>query len=281
MVDGKPINLGLWDTAGQEDYDRLRPLSYPQTDVFLICFSLVSPPSYENVRTKVSFYRWSLYVKFRVQKIVVPRNKSSRSKHPDNPCWNQVGSARRSRNHRKITWETYGSNHVPARFANGKGSWRTKIFGMLCFNTKRVKECVWWSHQSGFVSCSCQEAKERMHYVVMMETPYYFFNHHHPHQKKPYSTIPSNHQKKISKKRNGIFIFYLFTHTITHNTHYPSIHTFFEYIFFLVLILIKRRKSILFRSSFLHIATTATHHELYHATCERRFKYRRKPPFKH
>ncbi|PIK61706.1 hypothetical protein BSL78_01336 [Apostichopus japonicus] len=52
MVDGRPVNLGLWDTAGQEDYDRLRPLSYPQTDVFLICFSLVSPASYENVRTK-------------------------------------------------------------------------------------------------------------------------------------------------------------------------------------------------------------------------------------
>ncbi|KAI8636598.1 P-loop containing nucleoside triphosphate hydrolase protein [Parasitella parasitica] len=52
MVDGKPINLGLWDTAGQEDYDRLRPLSYPQTDVFLCCFSVISPPSFENVRTK-------------------------------------------------------------------------------------------------------------------------------------------------------------------------------------------------------------------------------------
>uniref|UniRef100_A0A914Q7L3 Uncharacterized protein n=1 Tax=Panagrolaimus davidi TaxID=227884 RepID=A0A914Q7L3_9BILA len=32
MVDGLPINLGLWQTVSQEDYDRLRPLSYPKTD---------------------------------------------------------------------------------------------------------------------------------------------------------------------------------------------------------------------------------------------------------
>eukprot|EP01083_Nonionella_stella_P070950 190180_1 len=52
MVDGKPICLGLWDTAGQQDYDRLRPLSYPQTDVFLVCYSIISRTSFENVKVK-------------------------------------------------------------------------------------------------------------------------------------------------------------------------------------------------------------------------------------
>jgi len=52
MVDGRPVNLGLWDTAGQEDYDRLRPLSYPQTNVFLVAFSIISPHSFDNVKSK-------------------------------------------------------------------------------------------------------------------------------------------------------------------------------------------------------------------------------------
>lgn len=51
-VDGRPVELALWDTAGQEDYDRLRPLSYPDSDVILICFSIVSPDSLGNVIEK-------------------------------------------------------------------------------------------------------------------------------------------------------------------------------------------------------------------------------------
>ncbi|KKF96860.1 Cell division control protein 42 -like protein [Ceratocystis fimbriata CBS 114723] len=52
MIGDEPYTLGLFDTAGQEDYDRLRPLSYPQSDVFLVCFSVTSPASFENVREK-------------------------------------------------------------------------------------------------------------------------------------------------------------------------------------------------------------------------------------
>jgi cell division control protein 42 len=88
MIGGEPYTLGLFDTAGmiifwldnswnirldtlcliyfinlgQEDYDRLRPLSYPQTDVFLVCFSVVSPSSFENVKEKVRNIRlWHLF----------------------------------------------------------------------------------------------------------------------------------------------------------------------------------------------------------------------------
>lgn len=74
-VDGKKVELALWDTAGQvhtffklffflllikprraltqEDYDRLRPLSYPDTNVVLMCFSIDQPDSLENIAEKV------------------------------------------------------------------------------------------------------------------------------------------------------------------------------------------------------------------------------------
>lgn len=70
IVDGQPVNLGLWDTAGNfflapflllfmlvccagsDEYNSLRPLSYPGTDVFLLCFSLFSPSSLDAIQSK-------------------------------------------------------------------------------------------------------------------------------------------------------------------------------------------------------------------------------------
>ncbi|KAJ6021900.1 GTP-binding protein rhoA [Penicillium herquei] len=52
QIDNNNVELALWDTAGQEDYDRLRPLSYPDSHVILICFAIDSPDSLENVQEK-------------------------------------------------------------------------------------------------------------------------------------------------------------------------------------------------------------------------------------
>ncbi|KAI0225651.1 Ras-like GTP-binding protein RHO, partial [Lamellibrachia satsuma] len=52
QVGNQKVQLALWDTAGQEDYDRLRPLSYPDTDVLLLCFAVDNPDSFQNVDEK-------------------------------------------------------------------------------------------------------------------------------------------------------------------------------------------------------------------------------------
>uniref|UniRef100_A0A670Y254 Ras homolog family member V n=2 Tax=Pseudonaja textilis TaxID=8673 RepID=A0A670Y254_PSETE len=52
LVDGAPVRIHLWDTAGQEDFDCLRSLCYSDTDVFLVCFSVVNPTSFQNITEK-------------------------------------------------------------------------------------------------------------------------------------------------------------------------------------------------------------------------------------
>uniref|UniRef100_H3AWX2 Ras homolog family member D n=1 Tax=Latimeria chalumnae TaxID=7897 RepID=H3AWX2_LATCH len=54
-VGKKQVEMTLWDTAGQEDYDRLRPLSYTGANVVLICYDVTSPSSYDNVLTKTQW----------------------------------------------------------------------------------------------------------------------------------------------------------------------------------------------------------------------------------
>ncbi|KAL9592195.1 MAG: hypothetical protein Q9179_006959 [Wetmoreana sp. 5 TL-2023] len=52
FVDGVHIELSLWDTAGQEEFDRLRSLSYDDTHTIMLCFSVDSKDSLENVESK-------------------------------------------------------------------------------------------------------------------------------------------------------------------------------------------------------------------------------------
>ncbi|KAK3522113.1 hypothetical protein QTP70_025258 [Hemibagrus guttatus] len=49
---GKEIQLNLYDTAGQDDYDRLRPLSYQDANLILVCYDVTNPTSYNNVLIK-------------------------------------------------------------------------------------------------------------------------------------------------------------------------------------------------------------------------------------
>ncbi|KAL5890075.1 GTP-binding protein Rho1, variant 3 [Pyricularia oryzae] len=79
-VDGKHVELALWDTAGQEDYDRLRPLSYPDSHVILICFAIDSPDSLDNVQEKSA-----QHLDLRGPSLLLgPANY---------PCWLQEGSS--------------------------------------------------------------------------------------------------------------------------------------------------------------------------------------------
>lgn len=45
-------SLDLWDTAGQENFDRLRPLSYKGVDCFLLCFDVSNATSLDNIKFK-------------------------------------------------------------------------------------------------------------------------------------------------------------------------------------------------------------------------------------
>lgn len=51
-VGNQTVDFELWDTAGQEEYSHLRPLTYPNTDVIILCFSVVQQSSFDNIETR-------------------------------------------------------------------------------------------------------------------------------------------------------------------------------------------------------------------------------------
>lgn len=56
-IDGRDIELGLWDNAGQEGYEKLRPLAYHESYMLMICFSINERDSLDNARDNVSALR--------------------------------------------------------------------------------------------------------------------------------------------------------------------------------------------------------------------------------
>ena len=52
MCRDKPLKMSLWDTGGKEQYSRIRALSYPKTNLFFFCFSVVNEASFANLKTK-------------------------------------------------------------------------------------------------------------------------------------------------------------------------------------------------------------------------------------
>jgi len=79
VIEGNPVELVLFDTAGDSEYDTVRPMNYPGTDVFLICFCIVAPATAERV-----LKNWNEEVRAKVQEphIILVGTKSDLKADP-------------------------------------------------------------------------------------------------------------------------------------------------------------------------------------------------------
>lgn len=126
MIGEKPMSIGLWDTAGREDYDRLRPLSYPGTNVFVLCFSLVSWTSLQNVKSKVNSFFKRKIPKMKcltLGAVVGSRNQTSRGQYSDRSLRNEIRSANRQEPTRSASEEGTRTCYHRARKRDDEGSW--------------------------------------------------------------------------------------------------------------------------------------------------------------
>ena len=90
MYRGSAVHMTLWDTAGQDDYKDMRPLSYPDTNVFLICFAVNSQTSFSNIEAK-----WLPEIKNHcpdVPMILVGTKSDLRKENPDSVTVDQANA---------------------------------------------------------------------------------------------------------------------------------------------------------------------------------------------
>lgn len=111
------MELALWDTAGQEEYDRLRPLSYPETDLLFVCFAIDCPASLENVMDKVSGQSLD---RAKLTCLVVSRSLALLPYDTDHPCWLKIGPAQQANMHRASKDPRLDTRHAGARPGGGR-----------------------------------------------------------------------------------------------------------------------------------------------------------------
>lgn len=86
---GKTVEVHLWDTLAEDNHDRLRPLSYPETDVFLVCFAIDRPDTLQRILDKVITRRHITLNRSNII-VVVWRAPPLLSRHADAPCRTQI-----------------------------------------------------------------------------------------------------------------------------------------------------------------------------------------------
>ncbi len=147
-VDGKSVQLALWDTAGQEDYERLRPLAYSKAHVILIGFSVDTPDSLDNVKHKVKALNQS-ETPITNAILVGRRGEWTVSWSPNNPCGSEERPARRSGCNWGDAKEVSTLCHQQGRCRRCTRNWSSKIPRVLVFDGWGSRRRFWSCDQSG------------------------------------------------------------------------------------------------------------------------------------
>lgn len=148
-VDGRSVQLALWDTAGQEDYERLRPMAYSKAHVILIGFSIDTPDSLENVKHKVCFVTtlrlWHVNTLIKTM-IVARRSSRTMPRCPLDLGRIEKGSPGRPACNGGDEEEIDAVRNTQRGRRNRHADRSQEIPGMLILNGRRSRRCFRSSH---------------------------------------------------------------------------------------------------------------------------------------
>ena len=125
--------------------------SHTPQDVFVICFSLVGPVSFENVKIKVCTRKYDSDSSISISNnccLVLSWNHSPLSQYPHHPRGNKAGPQRRQRNCSESCRKWTISYLLFSRSSNAEGDWCGPLRGVLCYHTEERTSCIWGSCQN-------------------------------------------------------------------------------------------------------------------------------------